>query len=294
MVYRIVQYVQPWEIDDLERQINKMIPSSYFIEKDHSVIWDVSMNMDMVDWNDSSISKQFFVDKFNYLKYLTSIYFKEEFSIDEKIQGAADKKRDCASKKQDYSIWLDSDLFFPEMSLAYMIRVTERMDPSKYDIITPEIIKYWDNSWDCITHNKFLSEPFNHRDYFDLYSLDSVLSENNVDTSELPYGILKFGSGWFTTISDKLIKATIIPKELGSYGADDTYVMLCGKILGAKQTVIRGMVVSEIGNKYLENKNYYKPQLKIKIKDKSKISDQDFQTLVNRFYESVHNNTLLQ
>lgn len=286
MVYRIVQYVQPWEIDDLERQINKMIGSSYLIESSHEVIWDVSMNIDMVDWQNSHIKKEFFLDKFNYLKYLTSIYFKQEFSVDEDIKGAADKKRSCADKKQDYSIWLDSDLFFPETALAYVIKSTENLDPSEYFIITPEIIKYWDNSWDCITHEKFLSQPFNHRDFFDLYSLDSVLSENSLSVSQLPQGLLKFGSGWLTTLSDGLVKATRIPEELGSYGADDTYVMLCGNKLGTKQLVIKGLVVSEIGNKYLENKNYYKPQLSILTKDKSKISEEDFRKLIIKFYEN--------
>lgn len=286
MVYRIVQYIQPWEIDDLERQINKIIGSSYLIESSHEVIWDVSMNIDMVDWQNSNIKKEFFLDKFNYLKYLTSIYFKQEFSVDADIKGAADKKRSCADKKQDYSIWLDSDLFFPETALAYIIKSTENLYPSEYFIITPEIIKYWDNSWDCITHEKFLSQSFNHRDFFDLYSLDSILSENSLSVSQLPQGLLKFGSGWLTTLSDGLVKATRIPEELGSYGADDTYVMLCGNKLGAKQLVIRGLVVSEIGNKYLENKNYYKPQLSILTKDKSKISEEDFRKLIIKFYEN--------
>lgn len=286
MVYRIVQYIQPWEIDDLERQINKMIGSSYLIESSHEVIWDVSMNIDMIDWQNSHIKKEFFLDKFNYLKYLTSIYFKQEFSVDADIKGAADKKRSCADKKQDYSIWLDSDLFFPETSLAYVIKSTENLDPSEYLIITPEIIKYWDSSWDCITHEKFLSQPFNHRDFFDLYSLDSLLSENSLSVSQLPQGVLKFGSGWLTTLSDRLIKATRIPEELGSYGADDTYVMLCGNKLGTKQLIIKGLVVSEIGNKYLENKNYYKPQLSIVTKDKSKISEENFRKLIIKFYEN--------
>lgn len=286
MVYRIVQYIQPWEIDDLERQINKMIGSSYLIESSHEVIWDVSMNIDMVDWQNSHIKKEFFLDKFNYLKYLTSLYFKQQFSVDADIKGAADKKRSCADKKQDYSIWLDSDLFFPETALAYVIKSTENLDPSEYLIITPEIIKYWDSSWDCITHEKFLSQPFNHRDFFDLYSLDSLLLENSLSVSQLPQGVLKFGSGWLTTLSDRLIKATRIPEELGSYGADDTYIMLCGNKLGTKQLIIKGLVVSEIGNKYLENKNYYKPQLSILTKDKSKISEEDFRKLIIKFYEN--------
>ena len=34
MIYRIVEYIQPWEIDDLERQINQMILSTYQIKND--------------------------------------------------------------------------------------------------------------------------------------------------------------------------------------------------------------------------------------------------------------------
>lgn len=286
MIYRIVQYIQPWEIDQLERQINKMIPSSYLIEGNHFVIWDVSMNLEIVDWEKSNIRKQFFIDKFNYLKYIVSLYFKEEFDISEEIKGAADKKRNCSEKNQDYTIWLDSDIYFPESCLAYIVKTTENLNPKNYHIVTPEIIKYWDSSWDCITHEKFLGDPFNQRDYFDLYSLDSIPSQCDVSIEDLPNGVLKFGAGWFTTLSDKLIKDVKIPKELGSYGPDDTYVMLCSKKLSTTQYIIRGVVVSEIGKRFEKMKDYYKPQLSIKIKDRNKISDEEFKNLVVKFYES--------
>jgi hypothetical protein len=61
--------------------------------------------------------------------------------------------------------------------------------------------------------------------------------------------------------------------------------MLCSAKLNVKQYILNGIVVSEIGNKYLHNKNYIKPLLDIKISDKQKISDTDFEQIVRKFYE---------
>jgi hypothetical protein len=279
--YRIVQYIQPWEIDSFERQVNQMILSSYFINSQSKIIWDVTLNTDIVNWDNSKIAYEFFLDKFKYLETIVNYYYCAEFDTDVHIQGAADKKRSCADKLQDYTIWLDSDIYFSQYTLASLISATDMIEDDMF-VLTPEIIKYWDSSWDCITNQSFINEPYNLRDTFDLYSLDSIAHGTNIVVDKM--NALKFGAGWFTCISDKLIKTIKIPIGLGSYGPDDTYIMLCGKHINVPQYVVRGIVVSEIGAKYETNKNYIKPLLEIKISDKQKISDMEFHKLIQEFY----------
>lgn len=283
MVYRILQYIQPWEIDDLERQANTLVLSSYLIENPKEITWEVTMNLNCVDWENSKISKSYFIDKFNYLKNIVGYYFSEDFNMDENIQGCTDLRRSGSKKDQQYTLWLDSDLYFSNYTLPYMIQASKNIASNEY-ILSPEIIKYWDNSWDSIVHDKFLNEPHNHRDYFDLYSLNDIVSNNQI--SLRVNQDIKFGGGWFNMFTNSLLKRIELPNEMGSYGPDDTYVSYCSKKLGVQQYILSGVVVSEIGKKFLNNKDYIKKQLKSKIQDKKKISDQDFYILIKKFYDS--------
>jgi hypothetical protein len=280
-IYRIIQYIQPWEIDDLSRQVHDMILSSYHIPKDVTIVWDVTMNTDIVNWETSKLPIEYFVDKFNYLKTITGYYYQAEFNIDNNVKGCTDKRRNIINTPQDYVIWLDSDMYFSKLTLPYLINSTQYINDELY-MVSPQIIKYWDNSWDCLVNQKFINEPHNHRDYFDLYSLDTI---NNNNISLKQNFQIKFGGGWFNLFSNKIFEHTPIPEELGPYGADDLYVMLCSPKFNTKQYILEGIVVSEIGNKYLLNKNYLKPLLDIKISDKQKISDPEFQQLIKKFYE---------
>jgi hypothetical protein len=281
-VYRIIQYIQPWEIDDLSRQVHDLILSSYHISKDVTIIWDVTMNTDIVNWETSKLPLTYFIEKFNYLKTIVGYYYQVEFNIDNNIKGCTDKRRNIVNTTQDYVIWLDSDMYFSKLTLPYLINSTQYINDELY-IISPQIIKYWDNSWDCLVHQKFINEPFNHRDYFDLYSLDELCSNNDISIKQNTH--IKFGGGWFNLFTNDIFNQLPFPEELGPYSADDLYVMLCSPKLNVKQYVLDGIVVSEIGNKYLENKNYLKPLLDVKISDKQKISDLEFRQLIENFYK---------
>ena len=277
----------PWEIDDLERQVNQLILSSYHFPKNTNVIFDCTLDVsdDIIDWESSRITKEYFIQKYQYIESLLKNYFIVEFDTDASIKGCVDKRRSVTNKVQDFIIWLDPDIYFSGLSLAYMIHAAESVQ-SECFILTPELIRYWDTSWDCLTFEEFLSEPHNQRDYFDLYSLDS-LTRNNEITVTLN-NTVKFGGGWFNLFSDKVFKNISIPKELGSYGWEDLYVMLCSSHLKIPQYILRGTVVSEIGKKFLIDKDYLKNQLSIKNFEPSsrKISDAEFNKLMIKFYNT--------
>lgn len=289
-VFRIVQYIQPWEIDDLSRQIEQHIKSFYYLPDHSKIIFDVTMNMDVVDWDNSKISPQYFIDKFNYLKIQLKQYFTVEFGFDKNIKGCTDKRRQAQFKIQDYIIWLDSDVYFSYLTLPYLISSVSHIQEDTF-ILSPEIIKYWDDSWDCLVHDKFLKESHNHRDYFDLYSFDTLVKDNKISLSKNDF--IKFGGGWFNLMTTTVFEKIPLVEELGSYAPDDTYLSICGKSI-IPQYILRGVVVSEIGKILLEDKNYIKPLLDIKIQNKQKISDIELHQLINKFYnESIFNNPQL-
>tara|TARA_B100001093_G_scaffold483134_1_gene515384 strand:- start:5054 stop:5911 length:858 start_codon:yes stop_codon:yes gene_type:complete len=285
MLYRIVQYIQPWEIDDLERQVHCMIPSTYHIDSSDTVVWDITMNISdtIVDWNNSQLPKEFFVNKFKYLEKLVKQYFVTEFDTDNSIQGCTDKRRVCSKKKQDFIIWLDSDMYFSKATLPCLIN-SSKVCTDDYFFISPQIIKYWDSSWDVLVNNKFINEPFNHRDYFDSYSIDDTVLNSviSIKLNKQP----KFGGGWFNLFKSSAFEAIPLPAGLKSYGDDDTYFMYCCGKHNVQQYILDGIFVTEIGNRYLEGKDYLKSMLSVNISDKAKLTFGEVQSLVKEYWEA--------
>jgi hypothetical protein len=276
---RIVQYIQPWEIDDFERQINQLIKSSYDIENPKDIIIDVTLNLEIVDWDSSKMPKEYFIDKFTAVCKRAQTRYSVEYDMDVNIQGVTDKRRSIESKEQDYIIWLDSDVFFPATLLPYMVLATKNID-SEYFILSPQLIRYWDASWDVLTNKKYLSEPFNHRDYFESFGLDAECSNNETMlTSNLDR--IKFGGGWFNLFSNSVFKKIPIPKEIGAYGPDDTYISECSNRSHVMQYILSGQVVTEVGKLY--QTDYIKSLLNVKIQDKQKITDSQLGELIYSF-----------
>jgi hypothetical protein len=91
-----------------------------------------------------------------------------------------------------------------------------------YNILVPEITRLWDNTWDVITNQNYISIEASHESYFnrDPYILDF----NPGDVSINPINTFKF-AGWGTCIPTKLREIIDIPESLDSYGLDDTFVM---------------------------------------------------------------------
>ena len=283
MIYRIVQYIQPWEIDDLERQINQLIHSSYFLDDPKKIILDVTMNLDIIDWESSKIPKQYFVNKFNYLYKLIDQYYQANFDTDINIKGCTDKRRVSSELDQDFIIWLDSDIYFSRSLLPTMINACKYINAQEDSfILSPQTIRYWDSSWDCLTNHRYLNQPHNHRDFFDLYSLDTI--QDDVIIKHNSY--IKFGGGWFNLFTNSVFKKSPLPIELGPYSPDDTYTSYCASFLGIKQYILDGVVVSELGKRFLEDKDYLKSMLTINTQEKNKITDPELYQLVNKFIEN--------
>lgn len=284
MKYRIVQYLQPWEIDDFEHQVHIMLLSSPYILEEDEIIWDVTLNISdkITNWKDTQIPQQYFLDKYHYLANLVNQYYIAEFDTNNITQGCTDKRRSCQNKEHDFVIWLDSDVQFSYLTLPYMIISSKEIKETNF-MISPQIIKYWDNSWDCLVNEQFLNQPYNHRDFFDRYTLNKIVQNNSIELRINPY--IKFGGGWFNLFEKSVFKKSPLPETLGSYAPDDTYIMSCSSKSGVKQYILVGVVVTEIGNRYLEGKQYLKDYFNINIQDKSKISDSEFSKIIQHYYE---------
>jgi len=216
-----------------------------------------------VNWNSSKIPKEFFIEKFNNIVSLWDWCEKLiEIDTKNKCLGCDDKRRNSIrNSTSDNILYLDSDLIFKPETLKYIID-SAKLVSSKYYIISPEIVKLWDNTWDVLTNKNYINNVASMENYYSTDPFGTIVKNFDDPIQLKNINQFKFGGGWFNLLSTNLLKLTDIPDSFGPYGIDDYYVMLCCQILknknyDIKQYVLENVVVIE-NFKYRNNpyKNY--------------------------------------
>jgi hypothetical protein len=292
----ITSFVMPHELDDLERVLVDLNKASKFVDGNNYEFY-ISFSADdyLFDWENSKIDKQFFIDRFNSLKPLTNWAGKSTYQIRPEIMGAFQTKRYAHLECKDatHFIWLDTDICFDERILFYMENAVNIIDEEKISdkyFITPEIVKYWDTTWDCLVNQKFINKeldycktcnPFVDSGEHGDVSIETVM--NNVPGQPKT----KFGAGWFTLLSKSLLDRIPLPESMGAYGPDDTFLMWAIEKLNQNgeniyQFKLKNYVVCE--NYIFRDRNHYDSIIKrIDRKEQfKKQSYENFQTELNK------------
>jgi hypothetical protein len=255
----IIIHILPQEIDQLEQTLIQLKRNSKYISNDDFLV-EVVLNNNLTDWNKSKLDKDFFTSKLKYLETLTQSWAKTDFWVSNNNEsiGCTDPRRLCSTKYDiDAFIWLDADIIFSDTLLYHMVESFNLLKENESNlIITPEITRLWDITWDVITNEELLLEEIaSHKNYFDR---DPYLSTGLVgETGLRKIDSFKFGGGWFTLISKELLTKIPIPNKMGPYYLDDTFIMTCcieGKKKGfnASQYVITNEIIME-NNKFRYN-----------------------------------------
>ena len=258
----------PYEIDDLENTLNQLKKASYYIDKKIDWCLDVTMCLadDMVNWNKSSLPKKFFEDKLIKLLSITD-WCTKNIQTSTEIKGCVSQRRYSLEKHReaDYFIWLDTDIIFDERTLFYMEQGMKGTNKDFLNsIITPEIVRVWDNTWDCIVNEQFLDKPLDYQKTNDPYKDTGIKGEISivgVNNEGSPQSRFKFAGGWFTCISGKLLNRIGVPESFGHYGYEDTFLMVASeKLIKEKkekitQFKIKNLVVCE-NYKYRGHSHY--------------------------------------
>ena len=257
----------PYEIDELENTLNQLKKASYYLDNTVEYVLDVTMTVSskMINWNKSSLPKKYFIDKFSKLSSHTD-WCTKEFQTSETILGCVSQRRSSLTnhKDADYFIWLDCDVIFDERTLSYMQMAMLTTNKEYINtIITPELVRIWDNTWDCIVNEQFLDKPFDYNQTNDPYKDSGIKGDISIipiTNSSSPQSRFKFAGGWFTCISGSLLNRVGIPESFGHYGYEDTFVMVASEILMRKgieiyQFKIKNLVVCE-NYKYRNNHHY--------------------------------------
>ena len=289
-------FILPHEIDDLERILVGLKKASKFINE-NNYQFNVSMGISdyLVNWENSKINKEFFIEKFNSLKLLTDWTSNSIFQIREDILGCVSSRRTTYLETPDatHFVWLDTDIVFEEQILFYLENAIIGIEEEGIDeyVLTPEIVKIWDNTWDCLVNKNYLDKPINYHKTNDPYmdcgvygDITLELVKNNV----LGQPSTKFAGGWFTCISKKLLDNTGIPESFGHYGVEDTFIMWVSDRLNKNgkniyQFKLVNYIVCE--DYIYRNRDYYLNNIKlINRKDEfRKIAESNFNNELNKF-----------
>jgi hypothetical protein len=247
----------------------------------------------MIEWEFSNLPREYFVNKFTDItKTLCDWAPNSTFQIERNtdILGCVSQRRHTLKYVDDYdfTLWMDNDLFFGDKFLGYLGNAVKAIKNSGIDyyVVTPQITRQWDTTWDVLVHEDLLSRELNDNltaNVFDLGLRDTGVAVRPINT-------FKAAGGWGTVISNKLLKITGIPDSLGHYGLEDTYVLTCAQMLhGAKklpvqQFVLDGVLVCE--NHSGQTNQYLKNMVSIiDRKDEFRqIATKHFQKELERFY----------
>jgi hypothetical protein len=218
----------PWEIDYALLAFTQLKKSKYYLSEDINIIIDSALNLSSysIDWNQSKLPKEFFIEKYNQISNLLIDYTHNQKVYDgEELYGHLDLQRDCISPEIDYYISICPDMYFSEYALAYMIE-SAKVIPNKYFVVTPQISKVGDSDWDEITNPKYMDIPYN--DYLKVDTFD-IINDRNNSTDEVllsPTQKSKW-AGWFD-LYNKAFYEELCPflDEWKGYGPWDLYSLI--------------------------------------------------------------------
>ena len=185
----------PWEIDHLFLLQHQLKRSSYYLENKDNFEMDVVLNLSdkLIDWNNSKLDKQFFIEKYKSTQYLTD-WANCRYSIynDSEMYGHLDLMRECIEDdiKCDGYMSIVPDVHFHETLLYYMFRSMDLIKDDYY-WVTPQITKLWDNSWDVLVNGDYINISYeNHRD-IDTYDVEKSVRNKIEDINIIESKITK-------------------------------------------------------------------------------------------------------
>ena len=298
MKYHISIHISPYEIDNYQTFIHQLRRNLNHVEDE--IIFSPYLNLShyFYDWKNSKLREDYFASRFEELNSIVKDKCELDSFINEgdKILGAFSYKTYFLNKykdKVDAFIWFDSDMIFPDNTIAMLI-AAHKSSKTKYCIVTPQIHRLWDTTWDILVNKDYIDIPASHDNYkgFDGYSLYKP-SDGDVFLDLNKQGF-KFASGWCNLLSADLFRDLIdFTYDLGHYGPDDTFIMFLldyykfkqGKDIN--QYILKNVIVTE---NYKHNLNVYKNYItkNDNIKTKEEFADETNQAIGLKLNAIIH------
>jgi hypothetical protein len=307
MTIKLTIHLMPWEIDNALLTFTQLKKSYYYLPKDVNVTIETVLNLSskFIDWEESKLPKEFFVTKYNDLSLLLSDYnhIKRIYDKDE-IYGFLDLQRESISPEVDYYIGVCPDFYFSEHLLTLLIE-SAKIVSNKYFVITPQIYKRWDHTWDEITDPNYINVPYNNWEDYDVYDIRHQIKIKNEDMSLMPIQRSKWA--WWFDLYNKAFYEELCPvhDDWKGYGPWDWYSMMLSEHaksqgIDFQQYLLKGQTILDLAGgpiKHMGFVSYYKKFLHL-IPDHSppiqrKIFENNMQQYLQKGNEMLKQKKLL-
>jgi hypothetical protein len=259
----------PWEIDYAMLTFIQLKKSKYYLPTDVNITIETELNLSskIINWNETKLPKEFFIEKYNNMSALLYDYNHcKKIYDDDNLYGCLDSVRNNIDSETDYYISICPDIYFNEQLLFYLIESIKSIK-NKYFVITPQICRMWDESWEILTHPKFAVGPhYGWEHTTDIFDVDYYIKTSADEIKLTPIERQKW-AGWFDVYSKSFLEELApMHKDWVGYGGWDHYSMIISTIskqhgYDFQQYRLDGQIVFEYGIGPLVGKEfseYYK------------------------------------
>jgi len=271
MNIKITYHIMPWEIDYALLSFTQLKKSKYHLSNEANIIIDSVLNLSsyLIDWGKSKIPKEHFIEKYNQISNLLVDYNHNKKIYDgDKLYGHLDMQISSISSEIDYYINICPDMYFSEYLLVYLVESVKYV-PNKYFVVTPQISKLWDYTWDEITNPKYQNISYTQWSDVDIFDIRNDLKNSPQETTLSPTNKSKW-AGWFDLYSKSFYEELCpIHNDWSGYGPWDWYSMMLAEYTKEKgidfqQYLLQGETIFEYSVGPLKNggfSKYYKDLL---------------------------------
>lgn len=295
----------PWELDDTFQILTKIATIKRNLNPDDNVCIDTCLNLSsyIIDWSSSKIPKDFFIEKYNYIhKILYEFEYKTKVYDGSELYGHLDFQREIVSTDTDYYIAISPDIYFHPHTIFYLIESAKQIK-NKYFMITPEIPKLWDQTWDMMVNknlNHYKYEEWENRNINEIIHISQNISEDSY-IEKLPS--FKW-AGWLD-IYNKEFYEKLIPcfSEWHGYGPYDLFGITVCTIakqqfkVDVEQYILRNQIIFDKDIGIYQNKknlNPYKKYISLhNIPNQRKIFESKLNEYINKWMIYAKTNKII-
>jgi hypothetical protein len=289
----------PWEIDFALISFLQLKKSKYHIDPTVDIKITAVLNMSdyLINWDNTKLPKELFKQKFKDLGALLKDYEYDPVIIEGPEQyGILEMQKNSYEPDVDYYINITQDMYFSETLLSSLIEAA-KLVKNKYFVITPEIYKMWDYTWDEITNEKYLNIPYDQWDKADIFDIRHDLKTSDQEMYLHPTQRSKWA--WWLDLYNKAFYEDFAPvqDDMKGYGAWDWYTLLLtehakSKGVDFQQYVLKGQTIYEYPIGPLKARGftgYYKDYFDIKVNalDQRTVFESKMQQYLNHGIEQL-------
>lgn len=289
----------PWELDYALLSFLQLSKAKYHLGIEDKVFVDVTLNLStyLIDWEKSLLPKAFFKEKFEQLQVLLEGYDCRFFLYEgDKLYGGLDSQKVATESHIDYYMIMNPDTYFNEKAIYYLVE-SSKIIPNRYFIITQEVPKLWDYSWDEISNKRFTDVAYDKWHELTLHECRYIVEQQGEEVELEPTASFKW-AGWMDLYSKSMWEDFwTYHTDWEGYGACDLYTMVLAsqaksRGIDIQQYILRNQIVHPYwANSKLKGLHeYYKENIYLReVPNQRQEFDKKMQNYLERGLDNIIN-----